>query len=64
MNKDSKISAKKKNKALEDDGSYVYLPPGSSMVDPGLHFEDTVETENTSRIHYRDPIPSHELRKH
>ena len=43
------------DKKKTEDDRYVYLPPGSSMRDPGYNsMSDPLER----RVYYRDPVPA------
>eukprot|EP00887_Chlorella_sp_A99_P005148 scaffold40.g5148.t1 len=53
----AKLDQKKAQAA--DSEPYVYLPPGSSMRDPGYHsMSDPQDRQTGRRVYYRDPIPT------
>ena len=49
--------SKKKRGGGEDDGTYVYLPPGSSMRDP-VTLPNSLSDPLDRRVYYRDPSPT------
>lgn len=42
----------------EDDGMYVYLPPGSSMRDPVSLPNSMSDPLDNRKVYYRDPSPT------
>lgn len=42
-----------KKKATDEEDRYVYLPPGSSMRDPGYN---SMSDPQEKRVYYRDPV--------
>lgn len=41
--------------SVDEEDRYVYLPPGSSMRDPGYN---SMSDPLDKRVYYRDPVPS------